>query len=307
MAQSIIKRLNPSLPKLCNLYKSKLGYACAYDYEIRKTLKFRDTYIGNFIISASKIDQLNLNELCVSKTGWLMTLRNLSPQTLTNKIDYKQLLTTHKNQMKFYDECAKIIIKMEIYHTMNDDFYFLKSEMYKMICSYAIFLDICLQNKGQLIIPTVAEDFVWHAHMVDNKVYVNDMNKVFGSMLHHNQEGTLVNGHAIDYYKDNSDMLRKKYYKKHFGDVNDLDFYWTNQEKLKVQYDNTTNIVKTSISDSLTSTIFASVMINQMFMYNGVQEPKQTVSSSSCSSNNNSLCSSSSSSCSSSSCGGGGD
>jgi hypothetical protein len=50
---------------------------------------------------------------------------------------------------------------------------------------YRQFLSLCRSNPGQKVMPTRLGDAVWHQHILNTKLYVDDCRSYLGYYLHH--------------------------------------------------------------------------------------------------------------------------
>ena len=55
----------------------------------------------------------------------------------------------------------------------------------KVEIEYRRFLELCLENAGDVIVPSKTVDVFWHAHILDTKKYAVDCDRIFGYFLHH--------------------------------------------------------------------------------------------------------------------------
>lgn len=53
---------------------------------------------------------------------------------------------------------------------------------------YKLFLQMCTKNPTKIIVPSLIEDFIWHAHMQDNLKYIQDTTKIYGQVLDHRDD-----------------------------------------------------------------------------------------------------------------------
>lgn len=104
--------------------------------------------------------------------SWNKTLAKLSPVRYDSRGEYSyhELLLEHQKQILFYNNMIKIDL-----NNIDD-----------AILSYNKFLSTCKAYPKDVIIPTLMEDLIWHAHMNDHYAYVNDMKTIFGHILDHN-------------------------------------------------------------------------------------------------------------------------
>ena len=51
--------------------------------------------------------------------------------------------------------------------------------------AYRCFLEIILENEGEVVVPSKDVDKFWHAHILDTRKYASDCDDIFGFFLHH--------------------------------------------------------------------------------------------------------------------------
>jgi len=189
---SIIKFLTPTLPELCNYYKSQLQYA-------NKEAKWLANYYH--VVSKYSIEYNfhNNSMTCEDRLKWSNTLAKLIPQNYMNgSIPYKSLIKQHNSQVIFYNRIKDEIDPINFETDINTS--------QGMIYNYACFLEMCYETKNVIIIPTLLEDFVWHSHMQDNDEYVKNMTKIFGRVLGHDNETD------FKHHEKKSNEIRNSYY-----------------------------------------------------------------------------------------------
>jgi hypothetical protein len=74
------------------------------------------------------------------------------------------LLQLHSDQLSFG---AKVLPLLKNYNFDNPQ------TIRELNDRYGLFLTLCVTHKKKCIVPTLIEDFVWHAHMTDHEDYVN--------------------------------------------------------------------------------------------------------------------------------------
>ena len=55
---------------------------------------------------------------------------------------------------------------------------------------YVEFLYLCSKNRGEVTVPNMMADFMWHSHMLDTAAYQSDHRAMIGFVLNHNDEFT---------------------------------------------------------------------------------------------------------------------
>jgi hypothetical protein len=103
----------------------------------------------------------------------IWTIHKLYPLIYYNKddIDSKWLEDACLRQYNF---------ALKIYPLLRNN-----HNIHKWIKSYTSFLKLCKKNPSKKIIPTLKQDFVWHAHMQYNNNYILDMVNFVGFILDH--------------------------------------------------------------------------------------------------------------------------
>lgn len=88
----------------------------------------------------------------------------------------------------------------------------------RVIEEYRKFLTLTLEGDGKITSPSRNIDVIWHHHILDTEKYYEDMNKVFGHIIHHfpylGVRGSADRQILLDGYEDTL-----KRYKNRFGDV----------------------------------------------------------------------------------------
>jgi len=160
------------LPFLCNTYKQQLQYAHRENQYIANYLTIIPSVCKTFGRKPI-VDLSDYKNYSVSKDGWLMTLAKLDPDKfIQGNVTYQWLGEMHDKQMKFHDKVTRINLN-------NTD---------KMLVDYLNFLYVYGENRQNVVVPTLQQDFVWHAHMIDHDLYVADMKQLFGKVLGHDTD-----------------------------------------------------------------------------------------------------------------------
>ena len=190
----ILKQLTPKLPHLCQSYKLQLNYAYKNRVHMNMHLgmNFTNTNLG-FIYQKGKA----MNQ----RDEWIRSLARLNPYKFMNgQINYHWLYDQHKKQLGFHKRIQPLIDPLDLSSNSRD--------MGQLLLQYATFLEICSENKDEIIVPTLLEDFVWHSHMIDHETYVNDMKKILGKILGH------TNDDDHTQYQNRSNEIRQNHYNK---------------------------------------------------------------------------------------------
>lgn len=207
------KLLTPKLPGLCLSYKDKLEFGSVNRDALKifvlnnsfRTYYFEPTFKEVRQKNGRRFLQKFLSDLEVytSMTDWINMLPKMNPTQYvpSKKVTEKKvdLLQQHSSQVNFAIKILPILGTVD----MKDS-----TVVGTLIDNYSIFLELCKENPKVMIVPTLTEDFVWHAHMTDHEAYKQDMNNIFGKVLQHRigmSETELKN------YKVESNKLRQKY------------------------------------------------------------------------------------------------
>jgi len=185
----IRKLLTPRLSQLCQTYRSELVY-CLNNKDKLKEFILENSG-RNYYFEPDSLGS-KIYPSIVKKKNWITLLRKMNPikyalemnDTTTLK---KGLLFHHNSQVNFASKMFPILDKDANYDRMIDN--------------YSIFLELC--RKNVVIVPTLIEDFVWHAHMTDHDAYVIDSKKIFGKVLNHSLD-------IDEKQKEKSNQLRKE-------------------------------------------------------------------------------------------------
>lgn len=80
----------------------------------------------------------------------------------------------------------------------------------KWFKQYRRFLALCRKYPTKVIVPTLIEDFIWHAHMQNNYIYLYDTKNIIGKPLDHDDE---ISEDLLQKYKKERQYLtsRTKY------------------------------------------------------------------------------------------------
>ena len=92
---------------------------------------------------------------------WIDHLGKLTPQCYPN-VCPQLLLDTHQKQLAFHNKIIKVLSS----NNFGSDTYI------KWVQDYLLFLGLCATHPKEKIRPTMIQDFVWHAHMMDHQSYV---------------------------------------------------------------------------------------------------------------------------------------
>lgn len=128
----------------------------------------------------------NILELEISPISWVWSVHKLNP------IDYHKYITgenvmSDKKLANFLIKacCRQATYVSKIYEFRIKDIVN-KYPYYRDIYPYFKFLRLVKRNDRTTIVPTIEEDFNWHAHMQDYLGYRKDTIKIFGEVLNHN-------------------------------------------------------------------------------------------------------------------------
>lgn len=69
---------------------------------------------------------------------------------------------------------------------------------------YRKFLRLCRRYPTNIIVPTLTEDFIWHAHMQNNYIYLYDTKNIIGKPLNHDDE---ISEELLQKYKKEREYL----------------------------------------------------------------------------------------------------
>ena len=122
--------------------------------------------------------------------------------TKSNIWSSDNLLLHHNKQMEFIEKIFMALSNIDMTNTMRTD---------ELIRNYANFLDMCSKHKDTYIIPTLSEDFVWHAHMLNHDIYVKDCMKMFGKILEHNIDTSGLEKNSQQIRNKNTNNPTKSY------------------------------------------------------------------------------------------------
>ncbi len=111
----------------------------------------------------------------------------------------RPLIRQHTSQVNFASKILPTLDKIDLTDS---------SVISRLIYDYSVFLELCLENKNKLIVPTLMEDFVWHAHMTSHNVYREDTTKIFGRMLGHKTDT------PVDKQRKETITLKEKFLEK---------------------------------------------------------------------------------------------
>jgi hypothetical protein len=99
-----------------------------------------------------------------------LSMRSLRDKTLSvEPIQEDWLLKQCNSQVMFADKISRVDL------SNHDD----------LIENYHIFLRRLRDNPGKHFSPDLKQDFVWHAHMMDDELYCADTKNIFGRILDH--------------------------------------------------------------------------------------------------------------------------
>ena len=73
---------------------------------------------------------------------------------------------------------------------------------------YEIFLLLCKENPRQIIVPSLIQDFMWHSHLQNNKLYHADTASIFGTVLDHNDT---IPDNLLEKYREETKEIRDRY------------------------------------------------------------------------------------------------
>jgi len=121
----------------------------------------------------------------------------------------------------FVDSCikqAKFCIKINPIWNLQYDYKKWKNEYFQ-------FLKQCRDNRYRTIVPTLKQDFMWHAHMANHAKYVSDCQNIFGNILNH--DDSMTDEESADLFKKQNAPSPKPIKKQIITDVDTYPKYWT--------------------------------------------------------------------------------
>lgn len=181
-------QLRTDLWKYVCLYRKYIDFITQTKFDIAKHVKI---YVKNFQHIANNIDIM----------GFIHCVHKLHPQIYNetifgstreqDKALIKLLKKSIVNQIDFSNKIKPIIQEQFNYSSWKKQ--------------YKKFLLMCRNNPNSVIVPTMIEDFMWHAHMLDSINYSDACYRIFGKLLYHNDT---INDEMMEKYKNETKIIR---------------------------------------------------------------------------------------------------
>ena len=172
--------------KLCLDYGNVVKFAKKYKFFINDNPFLKDN-VTKYLDRPNKVNCDNDYEKFVLSTHKLSPLKYFHQ----DQIDSQWLV----------DACNRHANFCERLYDSN-----LKFNLHKWLNEYNKFLDMCKLYPNKVIVPTLPQDFMWHAHMQDNESYVLDTKRKLGKILGHDDN---IEEKLLEQYKKETQELRK--------------------------------------------------------------------------------------------------
>lgn len=194
MGNSNIK-FEANLKKLIYEYVNIIKLLIANDFFATKTIELRDA-IDEYIEYFVKDDVSNMSNRN-HKIKLIWSVHKIYPSVYNTKtsINVKWMVAACQRQYAFAKKFEKVINNLTSHNIK------------KLIKIYKFFLLACQKNPKQVLVPTLSEGFVWHAHMQDSEYYSSDMINNFGFVLDHCDDYT---EEIMELHIKNTKTIREK-------------------------------------------------------------------------------------------------
>ena len=157
-------KLTVDFTKVCHEYKNivqAINASSIFSNENPELISLIDKYIAKKDSS--------------EETKLIWAIHKLHPLDYDKKdpVDRQWLINACLRQALF---CRKIAPLLKSYN---------KSQW---IREYIAFLKLYRDHKGRVLVPTLKQDFIWHAHMQDHEAYIRDTQRIVGFILNHDDD-----------------------------------------------------------------------------------------------------------------------
>lgn len=177
-------RLHGSLPEECRKY-AKLVVYVNKNQDLHSDTKVLRKAIYNYLTSFEKHQKSGNDDLTfygeISDEAWIMCVHKLHPvkyqQRGNHDVDFKSDTEWFvKAAIRQADFCKKIYPLLPV------------NNFYHWISSYKNFTKLIRKNPGKILVPSLEEDFVWHAHMQNHRYYAEYFREKMGRILDHDDD-----------------------------------------------------------------------------------------------------------------------